>query len=89
MKLLTVGADDIKHTQTHAKLKKPIQSLLNLPLKKQMNDERALVALSLDSIEDIDENAWAKTLTTQVNFISMKIQRHILYTFSFLGVQLN
>ena len=54
-----------------------------------MNDDRALVALSLDSIEDIDENAWAKTLTTQVYFISMKIQRHNLYTFSFLGVQLN
>ena len=54
-----------------------------------MNDDRALVALSLDSIEDIDENAWAKTLTTQVHFISMKIQRHNLYICSFLGVQLN
>ena len=38
-----------------------------------MNDDRALFALRIEAIEDIDdENEWAETLTTQVNFISIK-----------------
>ena len=55
-----------------------------------MNDDRALFALRLETIEDIDdENEWAEILTTQVNFIYMKKLENNLFIFSFSDVQFN
>ena len=40
---------------------------LNLPVKTAMNDDRALLVMKFDCIEDVDdENEWAEVLTSQV-----------------------
>ena len=40
---------------------------LNLPLKTPMNDNRVLLAMKFNNIENVDdENEWAEVLTSQV-----------------------